>query len=167
MEKNGTVRIGINDFLQHITGSITRIKMKDRGDKITKGEPLFSIIQNGKQLTIYSPVSGTIITSNDSLGTNSSLLNSLPYSDGWIYMVEPSNWKREIQFMIMGDKFSSWLNNEFSRVKDFLASSVNVKELDYSHVVLQDGGMLKDHVLEDFGPEVWEDFQTRFIDSSK
>jgi hypothetical protein len=37
----------------------------------------------------------------------------------------------------------------------------------YQHIVLQDGGELKDNVLSDLGPEVWEDFQTRFIDTSK
>ncbi len=37
----------------------------------------------------------------------------------------------------------------------------------YNHVVLQDGGELKDNVLADLGPEVWEEFQTKFIDPSK
>jgi len=167
MEKNGTVRIGIDDFLQHVTGPVTRIKMKTRGEKITKGDPLLSIIQNGKQLTIYAPVSGTIISYNETLNTESTMINSSPYSDGWIYMIDPSNWLREIQFMIRGDKFSAWLSSEFSRLKDFFASSAMVGPLEYSHVVLQDGGVLKDNLLSDFGPEVWEEFQTKFIDSSK
>ena len=69
--------------------------------------------------------------------------------------------------MIIGDKFSSWLNNEFSRLKDFFASSLKVNALEYSHVLLQDGGAIKDNILADFGPEVWEEFQAKFIDSSK
>ena len=167
MEKNGMVRIGIDDFLQHITGAVTRIKMKNSGEKISKGEPLFTIIQNGKQLIIYAPVSGTITSCNETLHADSSIINSSPYSDGWICLIEPSNWTREIQFMIIGDKFSSWLNNEFSRLKDFFASSLKVNALEYSHVLLQDGGAIKDNILADFGPEVWEEFQAKFIDSSK
>ena len=61
MEQNGIVKVGIDDFLQHITGPITRIKMKNEGDKVKKGEQILSLIQNGKQLNIYAPVSGTII----------------------------------------------------------------------------------------------------------
>jgi len=141
--------------------------MKHKGENIMKGEAIFSIIQNGKQLTLYSPVSGTIINCNERLATNSSMINSSPYNEGWIYMITPSNWLREIQFMIMGDKFISWLNSEFSRLKDFFTASSSVNSVEYSHVVLQDGGALKDHILEDFGPEVWEDFQVKFIDSSK
>lgn len=34
MEKDGTVRVGIDDFLQHITGSITRVVMKFPGEKV-------------------------------------------------------------------------------------------------------------------------------------
>jgi glycine cleavage system H lipoate-binding protein len=167
MEKNGSVRVGMDDFLQHITGTVTRIKMKNRGEKISKGDPLFSIIQNGKKLTMNAPVSGTIISCNDELKENSSLINTSPYSEGWIYVIEPSNWFREIQFMIKGDKFSSWLNNEFIRLKDFLANSTRLSSFNPSFIVLQDGGAIKDNILEDLGPEVWEDFQTKFIDSSK
>jgi hypothetical protein len=31
--------------------------------------------------------------------------------------------------------------------------------------MLQEGGELRDGILADLGPEVWEDFQTNFIDS--
>ena len=57
------VRIGIDDFIQHITGPLTKVKMKNPGEKVKKGEPILSIIQNGKLLNINSPVSGTIIAS--------------------------------------------------------------------------------------------------------
>jgi hypothetical protein len=33
-------------------------------------------------------------------------------------------------------------------------------------VILQDGGELKDNVLADMKPEIWEDFQTSFINTS-
>jgi glycine cleavage system H lipoate-binding protein/ABC-type phosphate transport system substrate-binding protein len=167
MEKDGAVRIGLDDFLQHITGPITRIEMKKTGERIKKGDMVLSIIQRGKQLNIYAPVSGTIKEQNRMLLTNPSLINSSPFSNGWVYMIEPANWLREIQFLDMAEKYKSWLINEFSRVKDFLAVSLKVNRIEYEHVVLQDGGVLKDSVLEDLGPEVWEDFQTNFLDNYK
>ena len=75
--------------------------MKIPGEKIKKGDIVLSLVQKGKQLNIYSPVSGTIKEQNKALLTNSSLINSSPYSDGWIYMIEPTNWLREIQFLDM------------------------------------------------------------------
>ncbi len=167
MEKNGFVKIGIDDFLQHITGPITRIEMKNTGEKINKGEAALSIIQNGKQLRIYSPVTGIIKEHNTQLNRQSSMLNLAPYSDGWIYSIEPSNWMGEIRLMLMSDKYQKWIVQEFSRLKDVFAKVLKTNTVEYSLVVMQDGGALKDNILSEMGPEVWEDFQTHFIDTSR
>ena len=167
MDEEGLVKIGIDDFLQHITGPITRIEMKNPGEKIRKGEQLLSIIQNGKQLHLYAPVSGTIKEQNTMLTSHSSYLNASPYYKGWVYMIEPTNWPLETQFLTMAGKYKTWLHQEFSRLKDFLATSLQSDQLAYSHVVLQDGGALKDGVLIEFGPELWEEFQRKFIDVSR
>ncbi|NEW84442.1 MAG: hypothetical protein GZ094_19035 [Mariniphaga sp.] len=167
MKKDGTVKIGIDDFLLHITGPVTRIEMKNAGEKIKKGDQLFSIIQKGKQLNIYAPISGTIKTQNKILTTNSSLLNSAPYEEGWIYTFEPTNWLLEIQYLTMADKYKSWLTDEFSRLKDFFAAVLKTNNAEYALITMQDGGAFKDNVLADFGPEIWEDFQTKFIDNNQ
>lgn len=167
MNQNGGVKIGIDDFLQHVTGPITRVKMKIPGERIKKGDKILSIIQKGKQLNIYSPVSGIIIEQNTALQSDPSALNSSPYSDGWVYLLEPTNWLKEIQHLIMANKYKTWLKNEFSRLKDFLATSLSNRTVEHAHLVLQDGGELKDWVLEECGPEVWEDFQINFIDTNK
>lgn len=167
MEKDGGVKVGIDDFLQHVTGPLSGIGMKPSGVKIKKGDPLLTIIQKGKHLIIYSPVSGTITANNDTLLTNLSSLNSAPYSDGWVYMIEPTNWLLEIQFLTMAEKYKTWLKGEFSRLKDFFATVVNANTPEYAYIAIQDGGELKDSILADLGPEVWEDFQTKFIDAAK
>jgi glycine cleavage system H lipoate-binding protein/ABC-type phosphate transport system substrate-binding protein len=167
METDGTVKIGIDDFLQHVTGRITRIEMNKPGEKVKKGELLLSIIQNGKQLSIYSPISGTIKEQNKSLSTNASIINSSPYYNGWVYRIEPANWLKEIPFLSMAEKYIKWLPEEFTRLKDFLAVTLNTDRTPLANVALQDGGVLKDNILTDLGPEVWEDFQTGFLDIFK
>ena len=165
MEEDGLVKIGIDDFLQHITGPLTRVKLKSPGERVKKGKYILSIIQEGKQLEVYAPVSGTIKEHNKILETDSSLINSSPYKDGWIYKIEPTNWLKEIQFMILGTKYKEWLKNEFTRLKEFLTEYINPGSPKYAYV-MQDGGDLKEGVLTDLGPELWEDFQTNFIDAS-
>ena len=167
MEKDGNVTIGIDDFLQHVTGPITRVEMKNPGDKIKKGELLLSVIQSGKQLHVYSPVSGIIKKQNEMLKTDAGVMNAAPYAEGWVYQVEPSGWLKETQLMDMAGKYRLWIDNEFSRLKDFLALTLKPGSLEYSHAVMQDGGVLKEGVLAEFGPEVWDDFQTRFLDTYK
>lgn len=94
-------------------------------------------------------------------------MGSETYAGGWAYEIEPANWLREIRYLFMAGKYREWLEDEFMRLKDFMAVSANRNSGVYEHVVMQDGGELTDHVLADMGPEVWEDFQTRFIDSSR
>ncbi len=165
MEKDGTVRVGIDDFLQHVTGSITRIKMRHNGEKIRKGEHVMSVIQDGKQLDIQSPVSGTIVARNERLMNDTALLHSSPYDNGWIYSVAPDNWEMESRLMSAATRYAGFLREEFVRIKDFLAGMPGVNDVRLAHVVLQDGGELKDGLLEEFGPEIWEEFQMRFLDS--
>jgi hypothetical protein len=141
--------------------------MKKPGEKVSKGEYLLSVINKGRQLNICAPVSGTIKEQNVLLNCNSSIINSSPYAEGWVYIIEPSNWIREIQFLFMAEKYQKWVKDEFVRLKDFLAAIVNPSHTQYAQVILQDGGEIIDNPLAELGPEVWEDFQTRFMDSSK
>jgi len=118
-------------------------------------------------LIINSPVTGTITEYNKALITNSSALSTSPYVDGWVYLIEPANWLREIQFLSMSEKYQAWLKSEFLRLKDFFSLAANANTPEYAHVVMQDGGMVKSGILADLGPKVWEDFQTKFIDNTK
>jgi glycine cleavage system H lipoate-binding protein len=167
MEQNGVVKVGIDDFMQHITGAITRIKMKKQGENVKKGDQILSIVQNGKQLNLYSPISGIIKEQNKSLDENSSIINSSPYNNGWVYKMEPTNWIRENQLLFMADKQRQYIKSEFSRLKDFISLALNSDTKKYSQIVLQDGGELRDGILSNLGPEEWEDFQTKFIDPSR
>ncbi len=167
LEKDGRIRIGIDDFLQHITGIITNIKLKEAGDYVRRGEKILTLVRNGKQLNIYSPISGTIVGNNVSLNKDSSSVNKSPFDEGWIYLIEPVNWEREIQFMFMSEKYRDWIREEFSRLKDFLSNLLNSERPAYANLIYQDGGELTDNVLADLDPESWEDFQIHFIDTSK
>jgi hypothetical protein len=67
----------------------------------------------------------------------------------------------------MGEKYKEWLSDEFKRLKDFFTISVLSDRSAYQPIILQDGGELTDNVLADLSPEVWENFQTSFIDKSR
>lgn len=165
MEKDGMVKVGIDDFLQRVTGPLTKIKMRSAGSRVKKGMKVVSIIQDGKQLDICAPVSGTIREQNADLSRDASLLNSSPHTEGWIYRIEPAHWLKEVQFLLMGKSYKQWLKKEFQRLKEFITDTIRYENTAYGHV-LQDGGELREHILKDLGPEMWEDFQNNFMDVS-
>jgi glycine cleavage system H lipoate-binding protein/ABC-type phosphate transport system substrate-binding protein len=163
MEQSGKVRIGLDDFIPSVTGELTGIVMKNQGELVKKGDVLFTIIRHGKQLDIQAPVSGKIFEHNQQLSKDASLVNASPYDKGWIYLIEPSNWLREIQFYLMADKFRLWLKAEYLRFKDFLAI-VNKPSGEFqAQVIFQEGGEMNKGVLGEMEPAVWEEFQQHFI----
>lgn len=161
---NGSARIGINDFFTHITGKLTGIKMKNPGEEIKKNEEFLSVVQNGKQLSLKAPVSGVIISVNNALVENALIINTSPYTEGWIYEIEPAKWEREVQFMFKAEKLGEWLRQEVLRLREFFELLQKKNESGYARIVLQDGGDLREGILTDFKSEIWEDFQTHFID---
>jgi len=163
-EQDGSVKVGIDDFLGHVVGKITRLEMKTPGERVRKGELLFTLIQQGKRLKIHAPVSGRIQSRNEYLLHHVEGLNQTPYDEGWIYRIEPDNWSREIGLLSMAEKYQTWLSNEFNRLKDFLSSLGTVPSVYPAGIVMQEGGRVKDGLLEELGPEVWEEFQARFME---
>jgi glycine cleavage system H lipoate-binding protein len=166
MERSGEVRVGIDDFLQKVTGRVTRVIMKKPGERISRGEKAITIIQDGKQLVVYSPVSGVVRKTNEELMEYAGMINSSPYSEGWVYLVEPENWAAEVARMRDAGKYRTWLKEEFARMRDFLSSLMNSGQLT-GGIVLQDGGEIAENVLNNLDPVSWEEFQTRFIDTSR
>ncbi len=153
--------------MQRVTGKITKIQLKNPGEFIKKGEPFVSLIQQGKKIEILAPASGIIRECNQMLMSDASLINASPYDQGWVYVIESDNWLKEIKSYFMADAYKDWLKHEFVRLKDFLAYTVNRHPNPQMQFVMQDGGELKDNILESFGPEVWEEFQIRFINHSR
>jgi glycine cleavage system H lipoate-binding protein/ABC-type phosphate transport system substrate-binding protein len=166
MEKEGMVKFGIDDFIPNVTGDYTRIILKKPGEKVKRREAIVTLVQKGKQIYIHAPVSGTIKEINEVLVADPFAINYSPYGEGWVYMIEPSNWLREIRFFKMGEAYKEWISSEIARLKDFLACSFNIKNLEGGNLAVQEGGELITEPLKDLGPELWEDFQAHFIETS-
>lgn len=141
--------------------------MKVAGEKVRKGDPIINLTQNGKSISIFSPVSGVIKTANQSLEKNVSPLNNYPYESGWLYEIEPTNWQNENRIMMMVDTYSTFLKNEMKRLRDFFALNKTLEAIDSRQIVLQDGGEIMTGALKDCCPEIWENFQTQFINPSR
>lgn len=166
MEEEGRLKFGVDDFISRITGDYTRVIFKAPGEKIRRDEPIVTLVRKGKQICIKAPVSGTIKEINETLVADPFRINNAPYSNGWVYKIEPSNWSRELNFLRMGGAYKNWIKNEIVRLKDFLACSFNIENLTEGKLVFQEGGELAARPLKDMSPEIWEDFQRHFIDSA-
>jgi len=165
MEKSGTAQVGIDDLLLHLTGNVRFEDLLNPGDLILKGDLLAQIDHEGKLLNVYSPISGIIVNTNSLPIEDPSVISEDPYSRGWIYKIEPSNWTEETTTYYRGNEASNWIKKELERFKDFIAVSLSKHSPETSMVMLQDGGELRDNSLSGLPDGVWKDFQREFLDN--
>jgi len=168
LEESGEARVGLDDFLQHITGEVRLSNLKIPGEMIKKGDLMTQIDKDGKHLKLFSPISGEILMTNQILNDSPEILNEDPYKKGWIYKIKPNNWKSETSSYFMAEEATKWSIKELERFKDFLTGGPMRKySTEPSMVLLQDGGEIRDKILGDLPDEVWKDFQEEFLNFSK
>ena len=167
LDESGVARVGLDDFLQHITGDVKFTELKNPDELINKGDLLTQIDQDGKHLKIYSPISGKILESNSTLNENPEIFNEDPYKKGWIYKIKPSNWRNETNSYLLAEDATNWAVKELSRFKDFLSGGPMRKySSEPSMILLQDGGEIRENILSELPYEVWMNFQEEFLNSS-
>jgi glycine cleavage system H protein len=80
--------IGITHYAQDALGDIVYVDVPPVGTTVTGGE-VFGEVESTKSVSdIYSPVTGTIVERNEELDKNPELVNSDPYGQGWLVVVE-------------------------------------------------------------------------------
>lgn len=165
LEKSGIAEVGMDDWLLHLAGEVEFVQIKEKGAEIKKGEILTQIVSEGRSLNIISPISGKVLEANPMLSDNASIIGEDPYKRGWVYKIEPSNWKAETSSFYVGEEAKQWLKLELDRFKDFISISLAKNHPESSLIIMQEGGELRDHPLHDLPKDVWQDFQKIFLDS--
>jgi glycine cleavage system H protein len=85
------VKVGISDYAQDQLGDIVFVEMPDAGETFEKGAE-FGTVESVKAVSeLYMPVAGEIVAVNSALEDSPELINSRPYSDGWMIEVKPQN----------------------------------------------------------------------------
>ncbi|CAN5705482.1 glycine cleavage system protein GcvH [soil metagenome] len=89
--EDGKVRIGITDYAQDALGDVVFVQVHEVGAEVGAGDS-FGEVESTKSVSeIYAPLAGTVIEINPDLEASPELVNSDPYSGGWIALIEPSD----------------------------------------------------------------------------
>ena len=88
----GVAIIGVTDYAQSDLGDITYVDMPQKGDEVTKEGELGALESVKTAADLISPVSGTVVATNNQVEDDPSLINSDPYTN-WIVKVEMSDVK--------------------------------------------------------------------------
>ena len=82
--------VGITDFAQKQLGDVVFVELPEVGRTLTQGE-VFGTIESVKAVSeLFSPVSGTVVATSDSLGAHPDSVNSKPH-ETWMIRVKMAN----------------------------------------------------------------------------
>lgn len=99
-----SVVIGVTDFAQKELGDIVYVDVDTEGETIEK-EEVFGSVEAVKTVSdLMMPVSGEIVTFNEALEDEPELVNTDPYSDGWMIKVLVSDFT-ELDSLLSADQY--------------------------------------------------------------
>lgn len=128
VELNGLARIGMDDFTQKVLGKIESVTLPNLGQKMKKGDPLFSIQQGDRKITFPAPISGKVVAVNSDLNERIEYMNMKPYELGWICCIEPTNLNEDLRTLKIGADTVVWYQNEIDRFHEIARAIVAEKE---------------------------------------
>jgi glycine cleavage system H protein len=87
-DEGGRLTVGITTFAQDALGDVVYVDLPASGTRVEAGQP-FGEVESTKSVSdLYAPVSGTIVERNEALESAPELVNSDPYGEGWMVVIE-------------------------------------------------------------------------------
>ena len=80
--------VGVSDPAQEDLGDIVFVDIPKMGSEINRGKEVGAIESVKTVSPIRAPVSGIIVDRNRRVKRNPKVINTSPYDDGWLFVVE-------------------------------------------------------------------------------
>ncbi|MDI6917293.1 MAG: glycine cleavage system protein GcvH [Thermoplasmatales archaeon] len=103
------VRIGITSYAQEKMTDIVYVELPEVGKEVKKGDEL-GVLESVKSVSeFYSPVTGKVADVNKNLENSPDLINSSPYDDGWLVIIEAKD-KTEINNFLNAEEYEKQIS---------------------------------------------------------
>jgi glycine cleavage system H protein len=90
-EGNGVYTVGITEHAQDLLGDMVFVELPEVGDSVGQGDDV-AVAESVKAASdIYAPIAGEIVAVNEALTDSPELVNSAPYTDGWMFKIKASD----------------------------------------------------------------------------
>lgn len=89
--EDGRVRIGITDYAQDQLGDIVFVELPAVGKSLNAGAPFGSVESVKAVSELYMPIGGKVVEINSTLENSPEVVNTSPYDQGWMIVVEPAD----------------------------------------------------------------------------
>jgi len=98
------VIVGITDFAQGELGDIVYVEVETEGEELDQ-EEIFGSIEAVKTVSdLFMPVSGEVISFNESLEEDPEKVNKDPYGEGWIIKIKLTD-SSQLETLLSADQY--------------------------------------------------------------
>ena len=111
--EDDTAIVGITSFAQDQLGDIVYLDLPVKGSHLEQFEKLGEVESVKSVSDLFSPISGDVLDINQEATSRPELVNSDPYTDGWLVKLKISN-KNELANLLSLEEYQSLISAEGS-----------------------------------------------------
>lgn len=122
VEYGGRIRVGLDDFAMKLLGRPSGLELPGLGSALRQSEPGLCLKRDRNEAEVLSPVEGTVIAVNVDALKQPERVHADPYSQGWLFLVEPERLKKNLESLYFGEIGKDWLTHEAERLQQLIFS---------------------------------------------
>jgi glycine cleavage system H protein len=106
-----TAKVGITDYASKTLNDIVYLTLPPAGQEV-KQLGSFGTVESIKAVSeLYSPLSGTVVSTNQELASHPELINKSPYETGWIVELKHSKLEEEKRTLMSPKQYEEFLRS--------------------------------------------------------
>jgi glycine cleavage system H lipoate-binding protein len=119
-EHGGRVRIGFDDFIVKLFGSLQFLALPPLGATLKKDQVGLTFGRDNHKAASLSPVTGTVLAVNHKAREHPEILQEDPYHEGWLCILEPEMPKRNLKGLYYSNEGIPWIEQEAQRLLNLM-----------------------------------------------
>jgi glycine cleavage system H protein len=113
--RGNKVRVGLTDYLQQRGGDVAFAHLKPIGTKLAANDEIAELETIKANVSLYSPIGGTIVEVNLDLDLRPESINEDSYGKGWLAVIEAADWEAERAKLLDPDAYLSTMRSQAQR----------------------------------------------------
>ena len=115
-EGRQNARIGLDSFGANLLGKIDRVEVVGLNRWVRQGQKICTLSRDGLAVELLSPIEGVVVSVNQDVVNDPSIVLKDPYKAGWICVVKAPEINLNLNNLLQGSLVGSWMQNSVRRL---------------------------------------------------
>lgn len=149
--------VGADDLVQATLGPVESVELPPTGSHVEQGEPLFNLQRGDRAVAVRSPISGTVLGTNQALRHEPGLINRDPFTSGWAVRIQGDEPREDRRRLFRGKGARAWFRHEVDRLLTVVSPGAVVG------AALPDGGVFSPELYAQIDDKSWQHLSRDFF----